>query len=77
MLVLSEFAGAADELIEAVLVNPHDIAGVKSQMPAGPPGGTGRRRQAHAGHARHLYRNDLEHWASSFFDALRDQGTDR
>ena len=24
VLVLSEFAGAADELIEAVLVNPHD-----------------------------------------------------
>jgi trehalose 6-phosphate synthase len=26
---------------------------------------------------RHLYRNDLEHWASSFFDALREQGAGR
>jgi trehalose 6-phosphate synthase len=23
---------------------------------------------------RHLYRNDLEHWASSFFDALGGKG---
>ena len=31
-LVLSEFAGAAAELKQAFLVNPHDIAGVKSQL---------------------------------------------
>src|SRR3712207_7451514 len=30
--VLSEFAGAAAELKQAFLVNPHDIAGVKSQL---------------------------------------------
>src|SRR3712207_8243180 len=29
VLVLSEFAGAAAELKQALLVNPHDIAGVK------------------------------------------------
>jgi trehalose 6-phosphate synthase len=29
VLVLSEFAGAAHELTEALLVNPHDIEGVK------------------------------------------------
>ena len=29
MLVLSEFAGAADELTQALLVNPHDIEGLK------------------------------------------------
>jgi trehalose 6-phosphate synthase len=23
---------------------------------------------------RHLFRNDLDHWASSFFDALRGHG---
>ena len=34
-LVLSEFAGAAAELKQAFLVNPHDIAGVKNQLRAG------------------------------------------
>ena len=31
-LVLSEFAGAADELRQALLVNPHDIDGVKEAL---------------------------------------------
>ena len=31
-LVLSEFAGAADELKQAFLVNPYDINGMKSAL---------------------------------------------
>ena len=31
-LVLSEFAGAADELKQAFLVNPYDIDGMKSAI---------------------------------------------
>jgi trehalose 6-phosphate synthase len=76
-LVLSEFAGAAAELKQAFLVNPHDIAGVKSQLMRAlrvdPAEGAKRMRSMR----RHLYRNDLEHWASSFFDALRDQAGNR
>jgi trehalose 6-phosphate synthase len=76
-LVLSEFAGAAAELKQAFLVNPHDIAGVKSQIMRAlrveRTDGARRMRSMR----RHLYRNDLEHWASSFFDALRGQGGER
>ena len=76
-LVLSEFAGAAAELKQAFLVNPHDIAGVKSQLlralRVDPADGAKRMRSMR----RHLYRNDLEHWASSFFDALREQAGNR
>jgi trehalose 6-phosphate synthase len=76
-LVLSEFAGAAAELKQAFLVNPHDIAGVKSQIMRAlrveRADGAKRMRSMR----RHLYRNDLEHWASSFFDALREQGAGR
>jgi trehalose 6-phosphate synthase len=76
-LVLSEFAGAAAELKQAFLVNPHDIAGVKNQLVRAlrvePAEGAKRMRAMR----RHLYRNDLDHWASSFFDALRDQGDGR
>ncbi|HYO41548.1 MAG TPA: trehalose-6-phosphate synthase [Nocardioidaceae bacterium] len=72
-LVLSEFAGAAAELRQAFLVNPHDIAGVKSQLVRAlriePAEGAKRMRAMR----RHLAKNDLEHWANSFFDALQAQ----
>jgi trehalose 6-phosphate synthase len=70
-LVLSEFAGAAAELRQAFLVNPHDIAGVKSQLVRAlrtEPAEAARRMRAMR---RHLARNDLEHWATTFFDALQ------
>ena len=73
-LVLSEFAGAAAELKQAFLVNPHDIAGVKNQLLRAlriePAEGAKRMRAMR----RHLFKNDLDHWASSFFDALQGQG---
>jgi trehalose 6-phosphate synthase len=73
VLVLSEFAGAAAELRQALLVNPHDIAGVKAQLVRAlrmdPDEGARRMRAMR----RHLFRNDLDHWASSFFDALTSQ----
>jgi trehalose 6-phosphate synthase len=72
-LVLSEFAGAAAELKQALLVNPHDITGVKSQLVRAlrmDPAEGARRMRAMR---RHLFKNDLDHWASSFFDALREQ----
>jgi trehalose 6-phosphate synthase len=72
-LVLSEFAGAAAELKQALLVNPHDIAGVKSQLVRAlrmEPAEAARRMRAMR---RHLAKNDLEHWATSFFDALQAQ----
>src|SRR3712207_9195120 len=72
--VLSEFAGAAAELKQAFLVNPHDIAGVKSQLLRAlrmePAEGAKRMRAMR----RHLVKNDLEHWASSFIDALQGHG---
>ncbi|WP_304504720.1 trehalose-6-phosphate synthase [Blastococcus sp. TML/C7B] len=72
-LVLSEFAGAAAELKQAFLVNPHDIAGVKSQLLRAlrmePAEGAKRMRAMR----RHLAKNDLDRWASSFFQALHDQ----
>ncbi|CCG05750.1 alpha,alpha-trehalose-phosphate synthase (UDP-forming) [Blastococcus saxobsidens] len=72
-LVLSEFAGAAAELKQAFLVNPHDIAGVKNQLVRAlriEPAEAAKRMRAMR---RHLFKNDLEHWAGSFFDALRRQ----
>jgi trehalose 6-phosphate synthase len=71
--VLSEFAGAAAELKQALLVNPHDIAGVKAQLLRAlrmdPAEGAKRMRAMR----RHIAKHDLDHWANSFFDSLKAQ----
>jgi trehalose 6-phosphate synthase len=72
-LVLSEFAGAAAELKQAFLVNPHDIAGVKSQMLRALRADAADSARRMRAMRRHLFKNDLDHWATSFFDALRGQ----
>jgi trehalose 6-phosphate synthase len=73
VLVLSEFAGAAAELKQALLVNPHDIAGVKAQLLRAlrmdPDEGAKRMRAMR----RHIAKHDLDHWANSFFDSLKAQ----
>jgi trehalose 6-phosphate synthase len=72
-LVLSEFAGAAAELKQAFLVNPHDIAGVKAQLVRAlriDPAEAARRMRAMR---RYLFRHDLDHWANSFFQSLKAQ----
>jgi trehalose 6-phosphate synthase len=73
VLVLSEFAGAAAELKQALLVNPHDIAGVKAQLLRAlrmDPAEASRRMK---GMRRHIAKHDLDHWANSFFDSLSAQ----
>lgn len=69
-LVLSEFAGAAAELHDAVLVNPHDVTGLKSAIRLGVEmshADAGRRMTSMAavvdGH-------DIHRWARSFLDDL-------
>jgi len=72
-LVLSEFAGAAAELRQAFLVNPHDIVGVKTALREAlelPPGAAARRMRAMR---RTVRRYDLEFWAESFFTALGER----
>jgi trehalose 6-phosphate synthase len=75
-LVLSEFAGAAQELRDAYLVNPHDIEGLKrailEAMAASPNEQARRMRAMNA----HLVQHDVNAWARSFLDALRRSGPD-
>ncbi len=70
VLVLSEFAGAASEMGEAVLVNPYDIDGTADaiaralEMPR-------RERQARIRALRErVFRNDVHRWAENFMDDL-------
>ena len=69
-IVLSEFAGAANELGEAVLVNPYDIEGLKESIEFA---ATMRpdEQQARMTAMRHaVSHNTAEHWARTFLDAL-------
>jgi trehalose 6-phosphate synthase len=69
-LVLSEFAGAADELRQAYLVNPYDINGMKATMLSAyeaEPKDLGRRMRAMR---KTVADNDVSHWATAFLDQL-------
>ncbi|OBG64917.1 MULTISPECIES: trehalose-6-phosphate synthase [unclassified Mycobacterium] len=71
-LVLSEFTGAASELRQAYLVNPHDLDGVKDAIEAAlnQPAEEGRRRMRAM--RRQVLAHDVDRWARSFLDALAE-----
>jgi trehalose-6-phosphate synthase len=70
VLVLSEFTGAADELTSALLVNPHDIAGLKDaiERAAHLPETEARRRMRAM--RRRVREHDVQYWAESFLEAM-------
>lgn len=77
-LVLSEFTGAAAELRQAYLVNPHDLEGVKGAIEAAlnqsPEEGRRRMRALR----RQVLAHDVDRWARSFLDVLSEaRPTDR
>ncbi len=69
-LVLSEFAGASEELKQAYLVNPHDINGVRdamlAAMTAEPKESTRRMRAMR----KQVREHDIDAWAAGFLDDL-------
>jgi len=73
-LVRSEFAGAAAELRQAFLCNPHDLDGVKELLMRAvkidPTDGVRRMRAMR----RYLRTHDVQAWAESFLTALDRTG---
>jgi trehalose 6-phosphate synthase len=69
-LVLSEFTGAAAELRQAYLTNPHDLEGLKDTIEAAinqtPEEGRRRMRALR----RQVLAHDVDRWARSFLDVL-------
>jgi trehalose 6-phosphate synthase len=69
-LVLSEFAGAAAELTDAYLVNPHDLDGLKDAIVnalEAPPAENRARMRAMR---RHVRTHDVRAWARSYLREL-------
>lgn len=69
-LVLSEFTGAASELEQAYLVNPHDLDFVKDTIVAALEQSPEQRRARMAALHAQVMANDVHHWARTFLDTL-------
>jgi trehalose 6-phosphate synthase len=74
MLVLSCFAGAADELTEAIIVNPYDREGVAEAIWQGLEMKLGERQERWNAMMATLRRNDGEAWRRGFVAALAAAG---
>ena len=72
-LVLSEFAGAADQLKQALLMNPHDIDGLKGSIMRAvemSPKDAARRMRAMR---KQVLEHDVDHWSAAFLKALDEK----
>jgi trehalose 6-phosphate synthase len=74
VLVLSEFAGAFDELKAAVAVNPHDIDDLKKQILRAKDMAPAERRQRMLSMRRRVREHDVEKWSRDFLKALAHTG---
>ncbi len=72
VLVLSEFAGAADELRQALLVNPHDIEGLKRAILAAVHMPRRERRARMRSLRRRVLDHDVQRWSRDFLAALAE-----
>jgi len=70
VLVLSEFAGAADELKAALLVNPHDIEGLKEAILRAIEMPKAEQRKRMRSLRKRVFENDVAAWSSSFLADL-------
>lgn len=70
VLVLSEFAGAAEELTSAVLVNPYDVDGMAEAIHCALIMPREERRKRMAELRAHVMTHDVSSWAAGFLAAL-------
>lgn len=75
VLVLSEFTGAADQLRHAILINPHDIDGMKDAIVQAVemPEAEAKRRMRIM--RRHILSQDVTRWSETFLRSLKHDPT--
>jgi trehalose 6-phosphate synthase len=71
-LVLSEFAGAADELKRAFRVNPYDIDGLKETMLAALHASPAEQARRMRSMRKRVIEQDVDRWAQDFLTALEE-----
>ncbi|HEY9237846.1 MAG TPA: trehalose-6-phosphate synthase, partial [Burkholderiaceae bacterium] len=70
VLVLSRFAGAAEQMREALLVNPYDIAASAQTIQRALQMSLAERRERHAALLQRICTHDVHWWRTEFLDAL-------
>ncbi len=70
VLVLSEFTGSANELVHALLVNPHDIDGLEATMDLALHMSQAEQKRRMKALRRVIERNNVFQWADSFLRSL-------
>ena len=75
VLILSRFAGAAQECKAALLVNPYDPDSVAAAIGQALSMPLAQRRERHDALFRVLSHNDIQHWADRFLAALEREPT--
>jgi trehalose 6-phosphate synthase/phosphatase len=73
VLILSEFAGAAEELKEALLVNPYDMDAIAASLKQALTMGAAERSQRMGALRARVHGNNLDHWSRTFLGALEHQ----
>jgi trehalose 6-phosphate synthase len=76
VLVLSKFAGAANELDTALLVNPHDIDGMARTIATALSMPLNERRLRWEAMMEKLHNHTIQQWFADFVDALQTTQTD-
>lgn len=71
VLVLSEFTGAADELTQALRVNPHDIDSLKATITQAMSMDRRSARRRMTALRRRVLEHDVARWATDFLTTLR------
>ncbi len=72
VLILSEFAGAAEEMGEALIINPNDEDRTAAVVEAALALTSEERRRRMAALQDRVYRNDVSAWSRSFLSALAE-----
>jgi trehalose 6-phosphate synthase len=72
VLILSRFAGAAEDLEEALIVNPYDLDDVANAMQRALKMPLAERIERHHGLIGRVRTRDVKHWRELFLRALRD-----
>lgn len=70
VLVLSSFAGAADELDQAIIINPLDIDDIANSIETALAMGLAERRQRRQAMFEHLLVHDIAAWRKAFLTEL-------
>jgi alpha,alpha-trehalose-phosphate synthase [UDP-forming] len=74
VLILSEFAGAAEELTEALLVNPYDADQIAELLKRAVEMGAEEKATRIRAMRAKVHANNLEHWSEKFLGALVHEG---